>query len=260
MHVAWCKIPWRKLKRRLLTVWETIQLVTGMVRRLSGSDSWARQRWHWRLRTTLVLLITFTHPHAAHAITISCSRSVMNCYLLESAPENHQSQTVKAAARPRATNALTLMVFFYGKESTLRVLLSSPFRWYFFLKLLENSVNSVLIQCWAQQWGLWERPQGATPAAWVMPLCKQPRRRTCISERDLAKPSVSYSVHKHGEDGAGKISWDLAELSAGGWPRQTPFWEAVSSLVVSAFSEEAKFCTLCVNKQSCVKDTHLSYH
>lgn len=117
---------------------------------------------------------------------------------------------------------------------------------------------TLLIRCCAQQQGLWERLHGATLAAWTVPSRELPRR-TCVPEREEVKPSVSYGMNKHGEDGVGKISWGLARLSTGGWPRQTPFWETVSSLLVSALFKEARFCTVFVNEWSCVKDTHLSY-
>lgn len=58
----------------------------------SGSDGCAKLRCCWHLCTTFALFITFTHLHAAHVIlTISCGRSLLNCYLMDSAPENHQS-------------------------------------------------------------------------------------------------------------------------------------------------------------------------
>ena len=119
-----------------------------------GSDGCSKQRCCWHLCNTFLSSYLSSSPLPILP-TSSCGRSVLNCSLMELASENHlSSQTFKAAARPRVTNAFTLMVFFYGEKSILRVLLSSPF-WAFrshwelsfnlSLKLSEvDTVNSML--------------------------------------------------------------------------------------------------------------------
>lgn len=63
-----------------------------------GCANW---RCCWHPCTTFVFLITFTHAHPVHiSPNIYCGRSVLNCYLVESAPENHQSQHPKQQPGP----------------------------------------------------------------------------------------------------------------------------------------------------------------
>lgn len=150
--------------------------------------------------------------------------------------------------------------FTWRFSADMCVLLSSPFcafklQWELFSAFPWNYPKwTPFIWCNTQQRSLWEGPQGAAFTAWTVPLCEQPRR-TCIPEKKAVKPSISYSVNKLKENGTEKIS---GEPGAGGWPYWTPFWEAVCSLPVSAFFKEARFCTLCVNNWSCVKDTNFS--
>lgn len=218
----------------------------------SGNDGCAKWRCCLHVCTTFVLFITFTHPQPTRIIlTISCGRSVLNYYLLEFDPERSPiSQMFQTAARPRVTTALALMVFFCGEESTLGVLFSSSFwafrlHWELFfifpLKLSEaDSPNSMLC-----------------PAAAVLRDLKVQHLLPGQAAQEDLRTQEGLRC-KCREDGAGKISWDLAEPSAAVWTCQTPFWEAVSSLLVSTLHKEVRFCTLFVNKWSCV--THLSYH
>ena len=130
MHVLWCESLWYMIHFSFGS-WKDDFYFLQQERPFSlWQEWWGGWVWQWWLTFVLSkFFITFTHPHPAHVIpAISCGRSVLNCYLMESAPENHQSsQMFKAAARPRGTNALSLMLFFCGEESTLGVLLSPPF-------------------------------------------------------------------------------------------------------------------------------------
>lgn len=180
MHVSWCESLWYTIhfsfgswkkdfyflqQERPFSLWQKRQ------------GGWVWQWWLCQAEMLLAsvyhlyvkLFITFTHPHPAHIIsTISCGRSVLNCYLMESAPENHQSRTFKAAARPRVTNALRLIVAFMVKKvhcgfSYLLLFELSDCPESFFSTFLWNYLRwTLLIRCCAQQQGLWERPQGAT--------------------------------------------------------------------------------------------------
>lgn len=96
-------------------------------------------------------------------------------------------------------------------------------------------------------------PQFAAPTAWVVCLHKQHRLR------EVVKPSISYTMEKDREDGAGKISWDLGCSECWRVAMPDPLLRSCLQLAGFAFFKEVKFCMLFVNKCSCAKNTLFSY-
>lgn len=93
-----------------------------------NGDGCAKWGCWWHLCTTFVLFMTFIHPLPAQVVPNTyCGRRVLNCYLMESASENHKPEMSKAATRPRVMNTLLLRVCLCGKANTVGILLSSPF-------------------------------------------------------------------------------------------------------------------------------------